>query len=108
MTSAAFSGFEGALIAIALKSVLQSVNVTLAVSSLILTLVIFAQFRRWIEKWDLLIITGVTLAIVLFVPVLDNSIDKQAVVLLAIAAGLIAIALTAIFRLIYKLLSIIF
>lgn len=108
MTSAAFSGFEGALIAIALYNFVQSVNITLGVSALILTLVIFAQFRRWIEKWDLLIIAGVTLAIVWFVPILDNSINKQAALLLAVAAGLIAIALTAIFRLIYKLLSVIF
>ncbi len=108
MTSAGFSGLEGALIVIALYNFVQSVNITLGVSALILTLVIFAQFRCWIEKWDLLIITGVTLAIVLFVPILDNSIKKQAVVLLAVAAGLIAISITAIFRLIYKLLSVIF
>jgi serine/threonine-protein kinase len=108
LVSAGFSGFEGALIAIALYYFVQSVNITLGVSALILTLVIFAQFRRWIEKWDLLIIAGVTLAIVLFVLILDNSINKQAVILLAVAAGLIAIAITAMFRLIYKLLSLIF
>lgn len=96
------------MIAIALYNFVQSVNITLGVSALILTLVIFAQFCRWIEKWDLFIIAGVTLAIVWFVPILDNSINRQAVVLLAVAAGLIAIALTAIFRLIYKLLSVIF
>lgn len=108
LASAGFSGFEGALIAIALYNFVQSVNITLAVAALVLTLIIFAQFRRWIEKWDLLIIAGITLAVVLFVPVLDNSLDRQVVVLLAVAGGLIAIALTAIFRLIYKLLQIIF
>lgn len=108
LASAGFSGFEGALIAIALYNFVQSVNITLAVAALVLTLIIFAQFRRWIEKWDLLIIAGITLAVVLFVPVLNNSLDRQVVVLLAVAGGLIAIALTAIFRLIYKLLQIIF
>lgn len=46
LDSATFSGFEGALIAIALYNIVQSVNITLAISALILTLVIFAQFRR--------------------------------------------------------------
>ena len=108
LASAAFSGFEGALIAIALYNFVQSVNITLGVSALILTLVIFAQFRRWIEKWDLLIIAGITLSIVLFIPALHQESNISVVALQAVAAGLIAIALTALFRLIYNLLTRIF
>lgn len=108
LAGAAFSGFEGGLIAIALYSFLRSLQITLGVSALILTVLIFAQTRRWIEKWDLLIIAGITLAIVLFIPALHGSIERQVVAFLAVAAGLMAIAITALFRLIYKLISLIF
>lgn len=108
LAGAAFSGFEGGLIAIALYSLLQSLQITLGVAVLILTALIFAQTRRWIEKWDLLIIAGITLAIVLFIPALHGSIERQVIAFLAVAAGLMAIALTALFRLIYKLISLIF
>lgn len=108
LAGAAFSGFEGALIAIALYSLLQSPLITLGVSGLILGVLIFAQFRRWIEKWDLLIIAAITLAIVLFIPALHKGSDIWAIALQAVAAGLIAITITALFRLIYNLLARIF
>ncbi|MFN6528629.1 protein kinase domain-containing protein [Nostoc sp. ChiSLP03a] len=102
---AAFSGFEGALIAIALFSLVKSPIVTLTTSALILGILIFAQTRRWIEKFDLLIIPTITFAIIFFVPFLRGGLDLPSVVILAVGAGLVAISLTAIFRLIYKLLS---
>jgi len=102
---AAFSGFEGALIAIALFSLVKSPIPTLIISALILGIVIFVQTRRWIEKFDLLIIPFITLIIIFFIPFLQGGIGIQAVVVLAVAAGLVTISLTAVFRLIYKLLS---
>ena len=102
---AAFSGFEGALIAIALLSLVKSPIVTFSVASVILGILIFAQTRRWIEKFDLLIIPTVTFAIIFFVPFLRGGQDLPSVVILAVGAGLVAISLTAVFRLIYKLLS---
>lgn len=102
---AAFSGFEGALIAIALFSLVKSPIITLTTSALILGILIFAQTRRWIEKFDLLIIPTITFAIIFFLPFLQGGLGIQAVVVLAVAAGLVAISLTAVFRLIYKLLS---
>ncbi len=104
---AAFSGFEGALIAIALFSLVKSVPITLTVASLILGLLIFAQTRRWIEKFDLLIIPTITFAIIFFLPFLQGGLDIQSVIVLAVAASLVAISMTAVFRLIYKLLSLI-
>ncbi|BAY75902.1 serine/threonine protein kinase [Nostoc linckia NIES-25] len=104
---AAFSGFEGALIAIALFSLVKSPIITLIVASVILGMLIFAQTRRWIEKFDLLIIPAITFAIIFFLPFLQGGLDIQSVVLLAVAASLVAISLTAVFRLIYKLLSLI-
>ena len=108
LTGAAFSGFEGALIAIALLSLLKSPEITLAVSAVILGLLIFAQTRRWIEKLDLLIIGGISFLAIYFIPILHAFLSSKEVLILSVAAGLIAIAVTAIFRLIYKLLSLIF
>ncbi|MEH2089561.1 serine/threonine-protein kinase [Nostoc sp.] len=102
---AGFSGFQGALIAIALFSLVKSPIVTLTTSALILGILIFAQTRRWIEKFDLLIIPTITFAIIFFVPFLRGGLDFPSVVILAVGAGLVAISLTAVFRLIYKLLS---
>ncbi|EKF03724.1 kinase domain protein [Tolypothrix sp. PCC 7601] len=107
LAGAAFSGFEGALIAIAVFSLLNNLITTLSISALILGILIFAQTRRWIEKLDLLIIPGITFAIIFFLPLLRSELGIQQVVVLAVAAALVSIALTALFRLIYKLLSLI-
>jgi serine/threonine-protein kinase len=105
LAGAAFSGFESALIAIALYSLLSSPIITFSLTAGILGLIIFAQTRRWIEKTDLLIIAGITFAIIFFVPFLQAGLDISVVVLLIFAASLVAIACTSLFRLIYKLLS---
>ncbi|MBW4631685.1 MAG: serine/threonine protein kinase [Iphinoe sp. HA4291-MV1] len=103
LTAAAFSGFEGALITIGLFSLLQSPIMTLAAAFIILSGLIFAQWRRWIGGSDLLIFPAITLPIVLFL--LRGGLTIGQVVILSIAAALVAIAVTALFRLIYKLLS---
>ena len=103
LSGAAFSGFEGGLIAIALFSILKSPPITLAASAFILTIIIFAQIRRWIEKWDLLIIPAISFAVIFFIPFLHG--DLTFLFIIPVAAGLVALAITALFRLIYKLLS---
>ncbi len=107
LCGAAFSGFEGALIAIAIFSLLRNPFITLAIATLVLGGLIFAQTRRWIEGKDLLIIPGITFAIIFFLPILQGGVGIQQVVILAFAAALTTIALTSLFRLIYKLLSLI-
>ncbi|MBV8887157.1 MAG: protein kinase [Chroococcidiopsidaceae cyanobacterium CP_BM_RX_35] len=107
LAGAAFSGFEGSLIAIALFGLLHSPALTLGLAAVSLGGIIFAQYRRWIKNFTLLMIAGISLAIVLSVPALRAQLSPTAVVFLAIAAGLAAILLTALFRLIYKLLSLI-
>ncbi|WP_016951118.1 protein kinase [Anabaena sp. PCC 7108] len=105
LAGAAFSGFEGALIAIALFSLVKNPIITLAISIVILSGLILAQTRRWLEKFDLLIIPGITLAIIFFIPLLRSSLGIQQLMILTVTSALIAIAITTIFRLIYKLLS---
>ncbi|KAB8317248.1 serine/threonine protein kinase [Tolypothrix campylonemoides VB511288] len=105
LTRAAFSGFEGALITIGLLTLLKSPIITLAASSVILLGLILAQWKQWIGGSDLFIFPAITLPIVLLF--LRGSLTIQEVVILSIAAALVAIAVTALFRLIYKLLSLI-
>lgn len=101
LAGAAFSGFEGALIAIALFSLIKPPIVSFIIASLILSLLIFAQTKRWLTTSNLLIIAAVSFAIVLLIP----EIVKPQVVFISVVASLIAIAATALFRLIYQFLS---
>ncbi len=105
LTGAGFSGLQGGLIAIALMSLVKSQIVALFISGAILSILIYAQTRRWLERFDLLIIPTITFAIIYFFPTLQASLGIQTVVVLSVAAGLVSIALTSLFRLIYRLLS---
>jgi serine/threonine-protein kinase len=66
---------------------------------------IFAEFRRFIEKFDFLIIAGITLAVVVFLNGLQDGHPPQLVIMISVLAGAAAIAVTALFRLVYLLLS---
>jgi serine/threonine protein kinase len=127
LASAAFTGFEGGLLAIAVASLLGTVGLSPIFWIVLLVLVagaVYAQTRRWLEKIDLLIIASVTLFLVRFLPfallhkiilVPPISIIAQSlgianlplavILLIAGFACLVAIAATAAFRLIYNLLS---
>ena len=118
---AAFTGFEGGLITIALTSLLGT-SITSGFWLVLLAVLggmIFAQNRRWIEKIDLVIIAALSLAVVIFVPPLHRIIIASStfaaiigtgevlpgILLLAGFAGLVSIAIVLLFRLIYTLLS---
>jgi serine/threonine protein kinase len=106
LTGAAFTGFEGALLLIALTSLLPSPGISIGLWGMILGGLIFAEFRRIIEKFDFLIIGGITLGVVVFLPFLHNSIPNISYIfVLPLLAAAGAIASTALFRLIYLLLS---
>ena len=109
----AFTGFEGGLLAIALTSLLGTTLLGSGAWLLILGGLIFLQLRRTIERIDLVIIAGGTLAIVLiFAPLRDVKIIMdsgagpiQTVLILAIMASLMTVAIATLFRLIYRILS---
>jgi serine/threonine-protein kinase len=112
LLNAGFTGFEGSLLAIALLSLLGTTLISGGFWIALLGLLIFAQSRRFIERLDLLIIAGVTLVVVVAVPALHRLIlipggasTLITVVVVAAMVGLLAIAATALFRLIYLLLS---
>lgn len=107
LAGAAFSGFEGGLIAVALFNLSKSPLIAIVASALILGVLIFAQTKRWIEKLDLLIIPAITFAIIYFIPFLYANLGLQQLVTLCVTASLVTVAVTALFRLIYKVLSLV-
>lgn len=102
LSGAAFTGFEGALLFIALGSLLPSPGLSIGLWGMIMGGLIYAEFRHIIEKFDLLIIAGITLAAVVFFQGFQNAPN---VIVIAVLAGAGAIAVTALFRIVYLLLS---
>ncbi|MBD2122692.1 serine/threonine-protein kinase [Trichocoleus sp. FACHB-262] len=102
---AAFTGFEGGLIAIALTSLLQPIWLGAGVSLLVLSVLVWAQSRRVIEKVDLVIITGITLGLMYLLRGFWTLTFFPNILIVVTFAGLIAIAVAALFRLVYTLLS---
>lgn len=104
LIGAGFTGFEAALLFIALKSVLGISGISVGLVGMIVGGLIYMQYRRIIEGKDLLILGGITL-VLLFIPALRVGLSIPRVILAGafVAAG--AIAITVLFRLIYLLLS---
>lgn len=106
--TAAFSGFESTLLAIALFSLPIPSPVSAVLWLLLSGGVLFALSQRWIEKVDLPITAGLTLGLValLILGLRWVKIPLMVVVVIAGLAGLTAIAVTALFKLVYKLLTV--
>lgn len=66
-------------------------------------LLVYAQYRRWIEKFDLTILAGISLAIAAFVFRGSPLLGRLLIVPPLVGAALIAIV--AFFRLIYQLIA---
>ncbi len=115
IAEAGFTGFEGGLLAIATASLLgtSATPIFWLVLTGIVGVMVFAQSRRWIEKVDLVLIAIASLAIVVLLPLLHHSLGDagglvpllQTILPIVVLAGLGAIAVGLIFRLIYTLLS---
>ncbi len=112
LVGAAFTGFEGGLLAIALTSLLPNLGFSMGLLGAIVGGLIYGQYKRTIEQTEMLFIAGGTLAVMVFFPVLRvtaAAIYPGAPVTGVLFAGWLAalgaIAGTAVFRLIYKLLS---
>lgn len=108
---ALFTGFEGALLAIACFSLLGTLLLGSGAWLLLLGLLVVLQLRRVIERLDLVIIAGLTLAVVLWFPSLRSILQTtgaapvQTVLVLAVMAGLVAVAIATLFQLLYRLFS---
>ncbi len=102
---AAFTGFEGGLLAVALTSFLGTTLVSGGFWLGLVAVLVYCQLQRWIERVDLVIIAGLTLGIIFFVPALQGGNPIQAILLLGAVSGLLLMTLTLVFRLIYGVLS---
>ena len=103
--SAAFTGFEGALLYIALTNLLSVSGISLGILGMVMGGIVFALSRRIIEKIDLIIFAGITAGIVAFIPALHGALVVSSIFIFAAISGAGAIAITAFFRLVYQLLS---
>ena len=104
--AAAFTGFEGGLLFVAFNSLFPSPGISMGILAMAVAGIIFAEYRRVIEKWDFVIIGVITLLLVMFVPLLNDSVGDKAIVFgIGIFAAAAAVAVMALFRLIYLLLS---
>lgn len=107
--NAAFTGVQGGLLWISMASLLGTTWLGSGAWLLLVAGLFALQMRRVIERYDLLIIAGVTLGIVLLFPPLRTVVVASSphvtVIVLAILAGLAAIAIGTLFRLIYRILS---
>lgn len=107
---AAFLGAEAGLLAIALVSLLGTTWLGSGAWLLLVLGLLLLQVRRVIERVDLVIIAGLTLALVLLFPPLQSVVaaaasPRMVVVAVAILAGLAAVSIATLFRLIYRVLS---
>ncbi|MBD2460979.1 serine/threonine protein kinase [Oscillatoria sp. FACHB-1407] len=112
IVGAAFTGFEGSLLAIALISLLGTTFLSAGFWLLLLGVLVLAQWNHVIEKVDLLILAVLTVGIIILLPPLRDFWILQAIgnpirtlLLISVLAGLVAVAATLVFRLVYKLLS---
>lgn len=106
LSSAAFVGFEGALLYIGLTSLLSVSGVSLGILGMVMGGIVFVLSRRIIEKADLAIFAVITAVIVAsFVPGLNGGFVISSILIIGAISGASAIAITAFFRLVYQLLS---
>jgi serine/threonine protein kinase len=117
IVSAAFTGFEGALVFMALTSIVQAIDpISIGLLGMILGGLIYSLSRRIIEKWDLAIFGGITFVLVALIGVFHRNAALQSILqnlqpefigifFLATFAGAAAVAITTLFLLIYKVLS---
>ncbi|BAI90025.1 MULTISPECIES: serine/threonine-protein kinase [Limnospira] len=105
LASAAFTGFDGGLLVMVLWSLLDTIPLSLGIAGLLLAGLLLAQVRRWIEKWDLLIVAGISFAIVFWVGTTRGNLEVAQVIILPILTALSAVVATSLFRLIYGILK---
>lgn len=104
LSSAAFTGFEGALLYLGLTNWLSVSGISLGILGMVMAGLIFSLNRRIIEKVDLVILGIITAGIVAFVPWFHGALTLSSTLVIAGISAAGAIAIVAFFRLIYQLL----
>jgi serine/threonine protein kinase len=108
LTSAALTGFEAGLLAIALlslSSLLGTIFISAGLWLILLAGLIFAQMQHALKRPHLLAIAAVTAGLVLLFPTLRAGQAPLVILLGAFLVGAAAVALAIIFQLVYGTLS---
>ncbi|NJL86598.1 MAG: serine/threonine protein kinase [Leptolyngbyaceae cyanobacterium SM1_1_3] len=98
---AAFTGFEGGLAAVALGSFLGTTLAGSGAWLLFMAVLVILQWRRVIERVDLLIVAAISLGIVLILRVYP----WLTLLILALIAALVMVAIATVFWLVYRIVS---
>ncbi|HIK11272.1 MAG TPA: serine/threonine protein kinase [Oscillatoriaceae cyanobacterium M33_DOE_052] len=101
LTGAGFIGFEGCLLLISLEMIIPNPAVGTLCWVLILGSLIWVQYQRWLTTRHLVIIATLSIGLAMSITPLPWSV----VLLSSASAGLATILATAIFRLIYSIIS---
>jgi serine/threonine-protein kinase len=97
-------GFEGALLFIAFGSLLPSPALSVGLWGATMGGMLYALYRHFLEGKDLPIFAVLSCVAVLVIPFLRD-IGRVEVIILAVLAAAGVVAITAFFRLVYKLIS---
>lgn len=103
--SAGFAGFEGALLSVGIINWLVLSSESIVLIAVIMGGILFALYRRTIEKLDLIIIASITAGVVTFIPKFHGALNAPTVIIIATVSAAAAIAIVSFFRLVYQLLS---
>ncbi|MBD1851168.1 serine/threonine-protein kinase [Leptolyngbya sp. FACHB-711] len=121
--NAAFTGFEGGLVTIALASLLGTIAFTPTFWLILMAIgagLVIAQALRWIERIDLLLIAGGSIAAIFFLPFLRDVLPRapflrtllattgsplQTILIAAGVTALTVVFVAIVFRLVYKLVA---
>jgi serine/threonine protein kinase len=104
LSSGGFTGWAGGLLYISLSSLSLSTGIMAGCLGMGLAGLIFLQYKRWLEGKDLPILAAISFGIVALVPILHGSLSLGQIAAIAGLSATAAIAITALFRLIYQLL----
>jgi serine/threonine protein kinase len=99
--NAAFTGFEGTLLVIALNSLVPSAGIVIAF--MIMGGLVLALFKKVIEGVDLAILAAITSFAFWLYTELQGTLSFPEIAIIAVMAAIGAIAITAFFRLIYQI-----
>jgi serine/threonine-protein kinase len=108
--NAAFTGFETSLLSIIFTSLIPNLEFALVLGGVSFLLILIALYFRIIEKFDLIIIAIITVAVIWFVPSLhlilsEYNLAKIFLIIIPFGVLIVCVFIAAIFRLIYQLLS---
>ena len=100
LSSSAFMGFEGALLAIGLHAATNVVLIKAVLWCLMTGMLVYFQSNRTIERLDFVIISGVTLAAV----VMMFKVGFVSTIVMALPIALVTMLAALVFRLVYTML----